>query len=193
MDLNFEYRKRRYLESIVDEYAPQKRKNRWQPNPLEYILTEEYAEQNSRSFYVGDKVIVYNSIKLPIIICVFFLIILTFVYFTTDDRRWFYILAGSGFVLGIILLPNALKSKERLRVTKDEFWYYKKFANIEWQYVLSSYIKITIDDDTKYHYLVIHYYDETKDEFQHLEINIDELDISPDEIAFIVEKFKKGK
>ena len=76
-------------------------------------------------------------------------------------------------ILLIVVLPRLLDNKPLFRISRESIWLYKVDKEVPWEQVVLTYIKIVREEKFSY-FFIIHYHDDTIDEFQEFEIALDQ-------------------
>jgi hypothetical protein len=186
MNLSLEERKLRYIETVNAEHRP-KELSWWQyPGPV-YYRTKNYAFHHKAPISAGEPIILKHSVKEKVVIGVLFIIaILLILLLSNKETKLINIMAL--LVLLIIVLPKLLNNKPVMNISKEGIWLYREDKDLRWKDIVFTQIKEVEGEDT-YYYFIVHYYNESVDEFQISEIALDGL-ISPAQLSATIEAYR---
>jgi hypothetical protein len=178
----------RYIESVEAEYLPDE-KTYWQHPPPIYHTTNDYSVNYNKAVNTDEPAIFKKPKKEGMIITVLLIVAATLIYLINKKEfGWIQILL---LVLALlVVLPRLLENKDMIRVSREGIWVYKEDREIPWKQVVLTYIKEVREESSSY-FFIVHYYDETLDDFRRIEIALDGL-VSPAMFAAMIERFKRS-
>jgi len=195
MNENLNRRKADFIQYLDTELAEKPRKC-WQQNNREYTPTGEMQSGKQYCPHSPEETVVKYNFKRALISGALFLSVIPGFYLITgewqrsklSDDVWIMLL----IVLALIFLPllSANKKGALIIFNKQGFWTKKMPELVHWDKLAASYIRGIRSDNSPYHYLLIYYYDDRKDEFVKMEYCIDGLDLSKEDIALQLEYWK---
>lgn len=186
MTTTLDERKARYIEMVEAEYLPGG-KTWWQYPPPAYHLTNSYAAHYDKAINTEEPVIIKRARKEWMIATLLLIVASLLLYLVAENEFGFFQVLFL-IILLIVVLPRLLDNKALIRISRESIWFYKQNKEIQWQHVLLTYIKI-VQEETFSYFFIIHYYDDKLDEFDQLEIGLNDL-ISPAMLAATIEKFR---
>lgn len=186
MSATLEERKSQYIEAVQMEYQPPE-KTFWQPTPPSYNSTKNEALSYNKPIDPEEPLIIKRTKKEWMIGLVMLIVAALLLYLLGEDQFGF-----AQFLVAVLLLvfvlPRLLDNTALIRISRESIWLYKEDKEIRWESVLLTVIK-TIHEENPFHFFIIHYYDESLDEFHQLEIPLNGM-ISPATLSATIEAFR---
>ena len=191
MSENLEKRKSDLIADLNGRYA-NKRGRWWPENRYAYTGTIDLAKKCMKFDNNATEITIRPRLIYVFICIVFFLvgIVIQVVpmpgFATVDFNPLFLIIFGAGFIYFVI---RGFNRKPRMIINTDGIWTNKLNTLISWKDIVATFIH-RAGDDGDFCYLLIHYFESETDQFKETEYRVDELDITNEELAFYIEKFK---
>ncbi len=101
----------------------------------------------------------------------------------------FWIMNGI-IILALFLPLLQIRQGALMTFSKEGFCIGNMPLVIAWKHLLASYIRVNDSGENTSYYLLLYYYNETKDEFEETEYSLDGLDMSREDIASQIEYWK---
>jgi hypothetical protein len=105
----------------------------------------------------------------------------------------FLLMVCLAMLFSLFQLLDRNKKGPLILFNKAGFWVKTMPQPVPWVHLVASYIRKDHSGEQPVHYLLLYYYDETKDEFSEVEYCIDGLDMSKEDIALLIEYWKMLK
>ena len=195
MNENLNKRKAEFIQ-YLDEALAEKSRKWWQQNKREYNPTSEMHSGKQYYPHNPEETVIKYDFKRALTSGALFLSTIPAFFFITGEWErsdfpnavWIMML----FVLAFIFLPLLCADKKGVLIifNKQGFWTKSMPELVHWDKLTASYIREIRSDDSTSHYLLIYYYDDTKDEFVKMEYCIDGLNMSKEDIALQLEYWK---
>jgi hypothetical protein len=186
MDTTLEERKLRYIEAAATEYLPAE-KTWWQHPPPAYHLTKDYATHYDKPVNTEEPVII-KKVRKEWMIATVLLIVAALLLYLLGENEFGFAQVLLLVLLLIIVLPRLLDNKAMIRISRESIWLYKEDNEIRWEHVLLTYIKI-VHEETLSYFFIVHYYDDSIDEFHRIEMELNDL-VSPALLSATIEAFR---
>lgn len=193
MNRTLEYRRLAYLQEVEKKYIPENRKW-WQSKNVTYNCTAEIAHQSRAAPNEND---VYEfRLQKPYSLIIFALLTCFFFYCSDPSFHISNLLNPNLLfflaVLLVMILVGFIDRRVKLRIDEQGIAYSNCKYFIAWSDIAASYVK-TISNDGETHELIIHYYDESWDEFKTETISLEGYDKNYKDICFAIEYFRLKK
>ena len=182
-----EERKLRYIQDVEAKQLPPE-KAWWQYPPPAYHLTKNYATHYDKPVNTEEPVIIKRVRKEWMIVSIM-LFVAAFLLYLLGENKFGFGQVLLLIVLLIVVLPRLLDNTPLIRISRESIWFYSENKEIPWEDVLLTYIKIAHEEKFVYSFL-IYYYDDARDEFDQLEINLNESASAP-VLSATIEAFRK--
>jgi|GEM_PF-3287242 len=191
MNKNLETRKAEMASHLSQEYT-EKPRRWWQGKEAVYETTWDAGNENGNYRQTSERIIVRYHLKRALISSALFFI----GFFLTVV--WPAIKEGGPVLDGMmpfliftlfILYPvvKALYRRPKMMLDKNCLWIHKNDTSIPWNCIAASYIKKVENDDSASYYLLVHFFNSATDEFDKMEIYLDDLDIGRADLAVEIE------
>ena len=182
---------KKYLE---EELKSRKPRYWWQMRVDEFVPTKDM--DNGKDFHPlqPERTTVQYDFKRALISGALFFIVnallmLFISRYSLDFRATFWMMNGI-IILALFLPLLQIKRGTVMAFGKEGFCIGNMILAIPWKHLVASYIRVNdAGEDTSY-YLLLYYYNETKDEFEETEYGLDGLDMSREDIASQIEYWK---
>ena len=179
LEEQFKERPRKWWQFKSDDYTPTRDmgggKNDYPHNPEETIVKYDFKRALRSS-------------------ALFLCISLAMCIFTAVKEGEFPVSFLAMGCLALLFSAFQLLDQERkgslMLFNKDGFWIKTMPQQVSWDHLVASYIRKNHGGEDPSYYLLLYYYDETKDEFLETEYLIDGLDMTKEEIASQMEFWK---
>jgi hypothetical protein len=188
------------LEEIKQEIADacqinflQQKKEWWKSKRFGYKTISELVPDKDNYVQTADSFFIKNNYYSQLLGIAFGIILGIIILKHIYEEAIFivFILSVIGFIVLLLFSIVELKDKRaKVVLTKNYFWFQKMEKHIPWEYLAASYIKEDYRDDLDT-YLVLHYYNETKNSFEIFEYRFGDLEMEIQDICFHIEKFKE--
>jgi Ca2+/Na+ antiporter len=189
MHRTLEERKLQYIETVMTGF-PVTEKSWWQNPVPAFHLTGDLAAKHIPPVIAGEPVIFKKPVKERIVATVLLVTaFLLLILLGKNDMGFWNIIAL--LVLLVIILPVLLRNKATIRISREGIWLYKEEKNIPWENIVITGIREIHTEDASYDF-VLHYYDQTADEFRPVEMPLHDW-ISPGMLAATIEAYRPAK
>ena len=195
--MNEDLKKRKAnFEKYLDEELAKKPQRWWQQAVAECTATKDVGSGKNNYLQNLDETIVKYDFKRALTSGALFfgLNFLGLLYGAlkqSDFTASFWMINIIVFIVVVFPLLKPSNKGPLMIFTKQGFWVYGINKEIPWHCLAASYIKKDDSGESTSHFLVLFYYDETIDEFVKSENNIDGLNMCKEDIASIIEYWKK--
>lgn len=187
---NLEQRMQQYREMLKIEFAP-KEKKRFAlfADDTKYISTWDIAKtiQGSRN---SNQLEIRGSSLLLLGIFLIVAPIVGFISTYKEENYISWIFFPIFLILGIKILYDSARPKVKLLLDEKGLFFYEWTGYIEWENIVSTYIKENQDDENQTKYLLLFYYNKEINDFLRIEILLNNLKTSAEEISYFIEELK---
>lgn len=182
---------RKYLEEQFKE-RPLKW---WQITTDEYIPTRDMGSGKKHYPHNPEETIVKFDFKGALKSgALFFMAAFMMFYFISSDRQpipaSFWMMMIIMIIALFLPLLSGDKRGDQIVFNKTGFRISTMPRLISWEYLTASYIRKDNSGEAPSYYLLVYYYDETKDEFKEIELADHGLNMSKEDIALQIEYWK---
>jgi hypothetical protein len=185
-----EERKANLLEYLTEEYKPKKPQRWWQSETLVYKTTREFGSPPGTALRETNEIIIRNDLVGAAIFAAFSFIIYIVMIFVWIENgiNWFSLIIITLFLC--ISLFTLFDRRPKIIINSNGIWVHSWPLTITWKNVVATYVEEDRSSDSNSYKLIVHFYDEYKDNFYQLPASLEGLDIGKEAIAGLVEYWK---
>jgi len=183
------------VKNYLEEQLAEKPKKWWQSRSDDYTPTRDMGSgKNNYPHYTEETIVKYDFKRAlgsgALFLCSCSAIAIICGLKEGEFPYSFLVMTSLAMAFSFFQLLDQDKKGPLMIFNKEGFWIKNMNRPAPWVHLVASYIRKIHAGEDPSHYLLLFYYDETKDEFFEAEHCIDGLDMSKEDIAMQIECWK---